>query len=828
MNKTSALGNLSLIWKVLAVLFVFQSFVIGFYAFISQQELDERLIKENLAVKAASQSYFNRAVESHIYAIQDNIYRAVDLQTLQQVNNPQPHSFWQHHWRNLSADFEALSLSVYQQQKLVFEQRHHVEQLQHYSIASYIAEAVASSTPIHFLTCHTVCTINIFIPVMLSGTELVVHITTSLFNPILQFREILNLKTLIISNAAPQAQISSALIFEGKSGDISLDVMRLENNAEQFKAIRQYALHNSFEDLIQRGGRIDMENSHYFIDAIKLPFEAFSTSYLVTFNDITNTYQLDKQFYKSFILLSLGTLLTLFLVILTVLWRPITRIKKLRNYLPTLAKGEEIKPLPINDNSYFFHDEIDVLEHTSNELAIRLKELNKVVNQREEELKEMALYDSLTHIANRESFILKLRQSIREVEHQESAIALLFIDLDRFKQINDTLGHHFGDEVLKVVAKRLQSSVRASDLVARLGGDEFTILLTKVNSKTNIIKVVDDIFKKFEAPAHIEELQLAIHLSIGITIIRDNKTSVNEVIKQADIAMYSAKSDRNMRYVFFQPHMESEVSTQFSLLNEFKNAIHQHQFKLYFQPFYHIENNQLFGFETLIRWQHPERGLLAPDVFLPIIKDTDYMSTLENWIIEEGIKRCKQLNSINHSTIVCAINISAEKYMSADLADRLKQLLIQYELDSHCLYIEIVEESIVHDIDEAIKRSIELRALGIKVSIDDFGVGYSSLNYLRRLPANNVKIDRSFVSEIPEQESSKKVLSALISLLKSMNKTVTAEGVENIEQLQWLQTQGCHIGQGYLFSKPVPLEEAISITISEGDKYQPTPIENYL
>jgi len=803
-------GNLGLIWKVLVVLFIFQSLVISFYAYISQKELDERLIKENLAVKVASQSYFTRAIEGHIYTVQDNLYRVLNLKG---INEQQLLSFFDEQWENLAIEWGATNLGVIKNNQVLLD-KHYSNKPPVFNYSIYFQKATDNGVPENALNCQTECSIHFFIPIVIDSNDYVVHLITNLFNPIFQFREILDLKTLIVSQS--QSIDSADITFLRQADNISLNVMRKEHNFTQFSALEKYADSNTFSELQASGGRVNIGQSHYFIEAIEMPLEVGSKSYLVTFNDISNTHQLDQQFYRTFIWLSFASLLLLFVTIVLVLWRPIARIKKLKDYLPTLAKGQNIAQFSQSNKPNLFQDEIDVLEESSNELAKRLGELNLVVSQREEELKEMALFDSLTGIANRENFTMTLQKKIAKVSQSGSHIALLFIDLDQFKHINDSLGHHFGDQVLKIVAKRLKGSVRSTDLVARLGGDEFTVLISDIYTRTNIVKVVDDILRSFNEPAHIEDHQLTIRLSIGITVINDNKASINDVIKQADIAMYSAKSDKSTHYVFFKPHMESEIAEQFSLINDFSDAICEHQFKLYFQPFYHIQQEKLFGFETLIRWNHPTRGLLSPDKFLPILKDTELMVELENWIIEEGIKRCKQLNTINDLDVICSINLTAEKYMAPQVVNELEKCMYKYNLDSKFLYIEIVEETVVHDINEAIKRSLELKALGLKVSIDDFGVGYSSLNYLRRLPANNVKIDRSFVSEIPHQKSSKKVLSALISLLISMNKTVTAEGVETQEQLAWLQDQGCHIGQGYFFSKPIPFEEAVRLTVNAG------------
>jgi len=336
-------------------------------------------------------------------------------------------------------------------------------------------------------------------------------------------------------------------------------------------------------------------------------------------------------------------------------------------------------------------------------------------------------------------------------------------------------------------------------------------LLNNVDSKASILKIVKLIIKKFIEPANIQDKMINIQLSIGITTVSDPKSLITDVIKKADIAMYTAKASKTKRFSFFRTKMESVILNRFNLLNDFPDALIRRELELYFQPFYSIQKNELFGFECLIRWNHRDRGIIMPDVFLPVLKDTEYMSVLEEWILEEGIKRCHQMCEFTRQQLVFAINLSADSFMSSKLLKKISELLATYQVSPLNIYIEIVEDTLINDIDTAIFRIQELQKLGIKVSMDDFGVGYSSLNYLRRLPADNIKIDRSFVSEIFQDSTSQKLLSSLIDLLINIGKTVTAEGIETVEQLEWLQAHGCHVGQGYYFSKPIPIDEAIGL-----------------
>jgi diguanylate cyclase (GGDEF)-like protein len=599
--------------------------------------------------------------------------------------------------------------------------------------------------------------------------------------------------------------------------DTQFQMLKMEANKYYYQILKIVNKEVTVQELLKKGVISELESEHYFISLFPIPFVKNSKSFFVIFNDVSQTLSLDKKFNQTFILFSVITIFIMFFVILIVLWKPIVRIKKLEEYLPTLAKSKHIKAFSTGEHDNIFWDEIDVLEECSNDLAMRLNQLNSVVNDREEKLKKIAMFDSTTGIANRDNFLTVLQKKVTKLKTGGSFIAILFIDLDRFKHINDTLGHDVGDKVLTTVAQRLQNSIRKSDLVARLGGDEFTVLLDNLNSQENILKIVKLILKSFEEPANIDNKMINIQLSIGITTVNNSKDSITDIIKKADIAMYTAKGSNTQRFSFFKTEMESIILNQFNLLNDFPEALIKKELQLHFQPFYSIKDNNLFGFECLIRWHHSERGLLMPDSFLSILKDTEYMPVLEEWILEEGIKRCQQLCDLSTSPLVFAINLSADTFMSPKLIGKISELLITYQVNPKNIYIEIVEDTLINDIDAAIARIKELQQLGIKVSMDDFGVGYSSLNYLRRLPANNIKIDRSFVSELLQDETSQKLLASLIDLLINIGKTVTAEGIETKEQLAWLKQHGCHIGQGYYFSKPVLIDEAIKLITTSLD-----------
>ncbi len=809
--------RLSLLWKVLLVLFLFQAIVLSVYAYISKQEINKRFLQEKVQLKTTSKTYFQKAVNNHIYDIQDKIY-AINHSDVTSVDALIEHFDTQ--WPNLSVEWGLSGVAIYDLEQKQLYQQGNINLL---PVKLEFEQVNSTREPMSYLVCLELCEVNILIPLSFYGEAVFLQINTNLFNPISKFQDVLQLKTAIVTtNRVFETEAKTAVIPLAAAEnwlDNSLTMLRKDANPAYYELLNVASKQSDFQTLVAQGSRIIYQNKSYFIIGFRIPLEELSTSYLIIFNDISEANKLDEEFHRSFILFSLVTLIIMFFIILAVLWRPIARLKELRDYLPSLATDSQIKVFPAATNSRLFVDEIDNLEKTSTDLANRLNELNNVVDKREAELKEMAMFDNLTGLANRTNFISSLKHKVANIK-DDQFVTLFFIDLDRFKHINDTLGHHVGDEILKIVSKRIHNTVRDTDVVARLGGDEFTVLLCNLHTRKEVIKIVQLLLKNFEHPANVFDMTVNIQLSIGITMITDPTDAVTEVMKKADIAMYSAKNDKDKRFSFFESHMENTIVNQFNLINDFSYALSNDEFELYFQPFHSLEHDSLIGFECLIRWQHAEQGLIMPDVFLPIIKKTKYMRELEHWILEEGIKSCKQLNKLSSVPIKCAINFSADIFMSKNIVQKLKHLLARFDLAPELISIEIVEDTLVQDIDAAITRCDQFRSLGVSISIDDFGVGYSSLNYLRRIPADNIKIDRSFISEIDQAEtdennSNVKVLSSLIDLILSLNKTIIAEGIETREQHNWLAKQGCSVGQGYFYDRPLVFNKALSLVSKE-------------
>lgn len=429
----------------------------------------------------------------------------------------------------------------------------------------------------------------------------------------------------------------------------------------------------------------------------------------------------------------------------------------------------------------------------------------------EDEIRNLAFYDPLTGLPNRRLLTDRLQQAMASSSRDHHRRALLFVDLDDFKTLNDTLGHQTGDMLLQEVAQRLTGCIREADTVARLGGDEFLVMLedlseTPEEAAAQAKCVSEKILAAIGQPYLLDNHECFSTCSIGITVFGVQREGVNEVLQQADIAMYQAKAAGRNAIRFFAPALQAAVNTRASLGEDLRRALNKNQLMLYYQP--QMENGVLIGAEALIRWNHPKRGILQPREFIPMAEETGLILPIGNWVLETA---CKQIAEWSKSKatahISLAVNISARQFRQADFVKQVMAALEHTGANPRNLKLELTESILLENIEEVIAKMTELKSHGLRMSLDDFGTGYSSLCYLKRLPLDQLKIDRSFVRDILEDVSSGAIAQTIITLSHAMGLSVIAEGVEVEEQRNFLTQLGCHSFQGFFYSKPLPLNE---------------------
>ncbi len=429
----------------------------------------------------------------------------------------------------------------------------------------------------------------------------------------------------------------------------------------------------------------------------------------------------------------------------------------------------------------------------------------------EEQMHHDAFHDSLTGLANRTLFMNHLHLTIERGKRRvDATFAVLFLDFDRFKVINDSLGHAEGDKLLMQIARRLESSLRPGDLVARLGGDEFTILLPELDDESDALRIAERIQEKLKGAFALAGREIFTSASIGIALSTAGHTQAEDMLRDADIAMYRAKAKGKAQFQVFDQEMHKDALAQMQLETEMRHALERGEFLLHYQPIINLETNNLMGFEALVRWKHPERGMVPPMEFIPAAEETGLILALGKWILNESCRQMRQWQIGNPAaeSLTVSVNLSSKQFQQPNLAEQVAAALDAAGLDARCLKLEITESHIMENAESAIAMMNRLRNLGTEISLDDFGTGYSSLSYLHRFPVDYLKIDRSFVTRMVGNTENAEIVHTIIKLAQNLKMKVVAEGIETAEQLDKLQQLNCEYGQGYFFSKPLEAEAA--------------------
>ncbi|WP_289283526.1 MULTISPECIES: two-component system response regulator [unclassified Methylophaga] len=438
--------------------------------------------------------------------------------------------------------------------------------------------------------------------------------------------------------------------------------------------------------------------------------------------------------------------------------------------------------------------------------------------QSEQEITYYAYYDTLTDLPNRRLFIEQLETAIASAKRHQNKFALMFLDLDRFKYINDTYGHHIGDEVLCQSAVRIRECVRDSDVVAkanydadnrvaRLAGDEFTVLLDDVGRVEQVAEIAQRLIQAFSEPFLISDKFLHISISMGITLFPDDGHNVQTLLQHADVAMYHAKEKGRNNYQFFSESMNNYLKLRLEMENDLRIALAEQQFEVFYQPQYDAQSITIVGVEALLRWRHPTKGLLTPDVFIEVAESTGLILSIGNWVLMQACLQVREWQKTSGCAYRIAVNLSASQFTQSYLLDTIKNTLDVTDLPPETLELEITETAMLKDTAETIPLLFSLKKLGVRLAIDDFGTGYSSLSYLKNFPIDTLKIDRSFVEEIVSNTKDCAIAQTIVQLADNLQLCTIAEGVETSEQAEVLRKLGCAEFQGFFFSHPMPAQQ---------------------
>jgi len=445
------------------------------------------------------------------------------------------------------------------------------------------------------------------------------------------------------------------------------------------------------------------------------------------------------------------------------------------------------------------------IEKQNKKLNIAVEEKTKKLREQSKKLSFLAHHDVLTNLPNKNLLMDRIRQAIKHAKRENKSIAVLFMDLDRFKEINDTYGHDIGDELLRQVAKRIASHIREEDTFSRIGGDEFVLVLPATN-QVNVISVVEKIFTVMQTPYIIDNIDIYVTFSIGISLYDQDGKTPEILLRNADTAMYKAKHEGKNSYQFYNEEMTALIRQRIELDNDIRLGLRREEFEVYYQPKIDAKNNKLIGLEALVRWNHPEKGMIYPNDFIPFCEEIGLIVHLDSYMLKHTFMQMQvwKQKGVNYGQL--SINISTKKLESENFTTELYTLLEHYDVDPATVELEILEGQIMKNPQRSIKILNAIRSIGISVAIDDFGTGYSSLSYLKKLPVTKLKIDRSFILDVLENEDDAAIIQTIIVLGKHLGLEIIAEGVETKAHVEFLLQAGCNNIQGYYYSRPLALE----------------------
>ncbi len=652
------------------------------------------------------------------------------------------------------------------------------------------------------LSCDSVCTHYISIPIMANGETLpVIVVSTSM-------RELLYL----FSRAT---DVHKVAVVQHKETSSELSELRVASQVSA--ANRQYfqslfdALPDNWriDDLVIRGMNVALENQQLLVSLLPFNHASGDHPYLLIVQDVSAMVRQNEQ-YQYIVISSAVALFFIFSSLLYLFLNQYRiRLLDVSERLPMLAEHKFSEYYTIaakrrKSPIFKFTDELDVVEDAANNLARQLESFDGQMAINTAKLEKMAMFDVLTGLPNRNMLTFQIEKQLAGSIRDDRLVALMFMDLDDFKKVNDSHGHDVGDKLLKAAAMRISKPIRESDIASRFGGDEFVILLSNIESKKHVDTVAKKLIEEFKEPIIVDGVTFYVSISIGIAITNHSRATPVELLRHADIAMYEAKAKKGAEYRVYDATMNLKVMQKVELESEAREALRDNQFSLALQPQLEMHTGRLVGFEALLRWQHPKKGNISPADFIPLLENTSFMLELDYWVITRSTYLIRELKNSGYSDVKMAINLSAGQFLDPSLPEFLQQQIIKNDIAPDQVCLELTETVLVSDIKRATTIMQNIRDMGCMLAIDDFGTGYSSLSYLKSLPADYIKIDRSFVANIASSADDRNIVHSTISMVRNMGMQVVAEGIETSEQYELLCHFDCNLGQGYLISRPIP------------------------
>ncbi|WP_084153510.1 putative bifunctional diguanylate cyclase/phosphodiesterase [Rheinheimera baltica] len=782
---------LSLSWKMLILLLSILLVLITWFTSLSLLHMNQQFNRQQAQRKAQGQQYFqlyNQSVDQQLLSWMQSF---ADLQNLHEAAHFGDFS----HALALQADSLQMNYAV-QGFSLFYDGQ---VQLRQGDIAQDDAHALVQQTlleqrPISNIHCDKHCTKSLSLPLLNShGDVAILVLETTLTDVLFSLHRTLSTEVAILKRRPGDTLAQQFAVLQA-------------SDHEQMRRIAQYVPDDMSVDTILRDGVIIFfDNSSYFLHLIPLNQQAEETHFLLMVEDVTQGMQ-DKQRYEQQIFTVAGScFIAVLLLILYITRRISRRILKLAAALPLLAQRRyaEFRQQSLGKPG-MFQDELNTFNDSVLRLSHELEHLDLQLADNTASLERMAMFDTLTGLANRNMLQYQIQQALASLAQRTGYVGLLFLDLDKFKTVNNSRSHAIGDQLLIETSQRLRAVTSAAEVVCRFGGDEFVIVLSHLDSPSQIEELAVSVMAQFTTPFTLEHVAVTLSASIGISYTNNPQYGGDELIRQADLAMYQAKNNGRNCYVVFNEKMSSDLAARLQLEVELRQAISQQQFSLSLQPQVDLRSGRLFGFEALLRWQHPTRGLVPPDEFISVLEQTQLIVDVGYWVFERSCQRYLDLMGLGLHDVIIAVNVAADQFLQPDFALRLADILQKYQLSASHFELELTESTLVSHVSQTLDAMHQLKLMGFRFAIDDFGTGYSSLNYIKQMPADTIKIDKSFVMAMLESSSDYQIIVSTIAMVQKLGLQVVAEGVESLAHLQLLQQYHCDLAQGYYLSRPIP------------------------
>jgi diguanylate cyclase (GGDEF)-like protein len=662
--------------------------------------------------------------------------------------------------------------------------------------ASQVSQRQTSSS---YIRCIKDCQQLLSMPILVNKTDVVVlSVSSSLLDAMAALNQTTFADLAIVS--APENAQKISLVSELA---INSPISTLNKEFMQ-KILQQVPKDLAVSTLSHSGFRLTSRHNDLLLNLIPIDPEIQNSLYILTVHDITAATQAHENYRIKVILISLLVvgLCSLAIWILSMQFRQ--RLLAVTKMLPLLAQKDYAKFHQRRmTNTPVFADEIESLQDTATILGHELESLDRTIELNTRELENIALFDQLTGLPNRNKLNQLLTPLLSQVNDTGEQLVIMFLDFDKFRKVNDSYGHQIGDAFLIQAAHNIRRCLDKHDLLFRLGGDEFVIVFKQNNGHNRATELANILVNYFRQPIKVGERYFYSSCSIGITYSEQQKISVDEIIRQSDMAMNAAKDKGGNKVSEFNKDMLHKALRRIEIEHEVRAAFKKEEFSFALQPQIEIATGKLLGFEALIRWIHPDKGFISPDEFIPLIENSESMIDLGYWGLKRAFIILQKLDEIGFEGLKVAVNLSASQFLDPQLIPFLQEQLLVFSRDAAQIELELTERTVVADIEKTLETMHQLKQIGFTFSIDDFGTGYSSLAYLKQMPVEVIKIDRSFVSGMQADNADMKIVSSTIAMVNKLGMIVVAEGIETAAQMQLLANMQCEIGQGYFISRPI-------------------------